>query len=99
VVCGCSCRVFGCRVFGRLWCCSCRVLCGVVLVVCLVVACLVVCGVVLVVCCVVLFLSCVCVCDLFFFLQHREAASLCDAGFAASCGGAGCGFSLPVCGF
>jgi len=35
----------------------------------------VVCGVVLVVCCVVLFLSCVCGCDLFLFLQ--AAVSLC----------------------
>ena len=31
------------------------------------------CGVDLVVCCVVMFLSCVCVCDLFFFLQIGEA--------------------------
>jgi len=62
----------------RSWlvcCCSCRVVCGVVLVVYLYVWPVSLlteadsCVVVLVVCCVVLFLSCVCVCDLFLFLQ------------------------------
>jgi len=53
----------------RRWCYRCEVR-GVVLRV-------VVCGVVLVVCCVVLFLSCVCVCDLFLFLQTVVPLDVC----------------------
>jgi len=60
---------------GRLWCCSCRVVCCVVVVLFLSCRVLCRCGAVLVVPCVVLFLLCVCVCDLFLLSQLTRSAS------------------------